>query len=76
LIIIKVLQPLDMRLKTFLENNYDNISQLIFVEMNYTWQLENLISAKLWLKNNRWDWKIENYRKYNLYPVWKEDIKK
>jgi hypothetical protein len=36
LIIIKVMQPFDMRLKSRLENNEKNIKSLTFVEMNYT----------------------------------------
>jgi pyruvate/2-oxoacid:ferredoxin oxidoreductase alpha subunit len=36
LIVIKVMQPFDMRLKTWLEDNKKNIKNLTFVEMNYT----------------------------------------
>jgi pyruvate/2-oxoacid:ferredoxin oxidoreductase alpha subunit len=36
LIIIKVLQPLDMRLKEFLDTHVKQIKKLIFVEMNYS----------------------------------------
>ncbi|MBU0627125.1 hypothetical protein KKH82_07030 [Patescibacteria group bacterium] len=34
LIVIKVFQPLDMRLKEFLDTNVKKIKKLIFVEMN------------------------------------------
>jgi len=74
LIVIKVLQPLDMRLKVFLDTNVKKIKKLIFVEMNYSWQLQELITNKCWLHDKKWNNKITNIRKYTLYPIFAEDI--
>jgi len=73
LIVIKVLQPLDMRLKDFIESK--DIKELIFVELNYSGQLEEIISSKLWLNCEKWKWKIKNIRKYNNLPLFIEDLK-
>ena len=75
LIVIKVLQPLDMRLKEFLDAHVKQIKKLIFVEMNYSWQLQALITNKCWLNDKKWNNKITNIRKYTLYPIFSEDIK-
>lgn len=74
LIVIKVLQPLDMRLKEFLDTHVKQIKKLIFVEMNYSWQLQELITNKCWLNDKKWNNKITNIRKYTLYPVFAEDL--
>ena len=74
LIVIKVLQPLDMRFKVFLDTNVKKIKKLIFVEMNYSWQLQELITNKCWLNDKKWNNKVTNIRKYTLYPVFTEDI--
>ena len=74
LIVIKVLQPLDMRLKEFLDAHVKQIKKLIFVEMNYSWQLQTLITNKCWLNDKKWNNKITNIRKYTLYPIFSEDI--
>ena len=73
LIIIKSFQPFDKRLKTFLDKNEKNIKSLIFIEMNYSWILEDLVRKECELYNNRND-KITHQRKYNLYPIFEEDI--
>lgn len=74
LIIIKVLQPLDMRLKEFLDTHVKQIKKLIFVEMNTTGQLQELITNKCWLNDKKWNNKVTNIRKYTLYPIFAEDI--
>ena len=74
LIVIKVLQPLDMRLKEFLDAHVKQIKKLIFVEMNYSWQLQELITNKCWLNDKKWNNKITHIRKYSLYPIFSEDI--
>lgn len=74
LIIIKVLQPLDMRLKEFLDAHTKQIKKLIFVEMNTSGQLQELITNKCWLHDKKWNNKITNIRKYTLYPIFAEDI--
>ncbi len=74
LIIIKCLQPLDMRLKEFLDVHVKQIKKLIFVEMNTSGQLQALITNKCWLNDKKWNNKITNIRKYTLYPIFAEDI--
>lgn len=74
LIVIKVLQPLDMRLKEFLDTKVKQIKKLVFVEMNYSWQLQELISNKCLLHDKKWNNKISHIRKYTSYPIFLEDI--
>jgi len=74
LIIIKVLQPLDMRLKEFLDVNAKRIKKLIFVEMNTSWQLQELITNKCLLNDKKRNNKVKYIRKYTLYPIFAEDI--
>jgi 2-oxoglutarate ferredoxin oxidoreductase subunit alpha len=74
LIIIKVMQPFDMRLKTRLDDNKKNIQSLIFVEMNYTWQVQELVTNICLLNTEDRNKKIKNIRKYDLYPIFQEDI--
>ena len=74
LIIVKVFQPLDMRLKEFLDANVKQIRKLVFVEMNYTGQLQNLITNKCLLHDKKWNNKISNIRKVTSYPIFGEEI--
>jgi len=74
LIVIKCLQPLDMRFKEFLDTHVKQIKKLIFVEMNTSGQLQELITNKCWLNDKKWNNKIMNIRKYTLYPIFAEDI--
>ena len=74
LIVVKVMQPLDMRLKEFLDANVKNIRKLIFVEMNTSGQLQELITNKCWLNDKKWNKKVMNVRKYTSYPIFNEDI--
>ena len=71
LIIVEVLQPLDLRLKEFIKEK--NVEEIIFVELNYSWQLEEIITSKLNL--NCENIKISHIRKYENYPLFIEDIK-
>jgi hypothetical protein len=63
-----------MRLKEFLDVHVKQIKKLIFVEMNYSWQFQELITNKCWLHDKKWNNKITNIRKYTLYPIFAEDI--
>jgi len=72
LIVVKVLQPLDIRLKDFF--NKKEIEKLIFVELNYSWQLEEYLTSKFDLNCEKWKWKVDRIRKYNNYPLFIEDI--
>ena len=74
LIIVKILQPLDPRLKIRFQDNQKNIQSLTFVEMNYTWQLQELITDQCWLNNPDRNKKIKHIRKYDLYPIFQEDL--
>ena len=69
LIIIKFLKPLDERI-------LDEIKwkeEIIFIESNYSGQLENYITKEFWLKYIAW-LKISNLRKYDLFPFYIEDF--
>ncbi len=74
LIVIKVFQPLDMRLKEFLDTHVKQIKKLVFVEMNYSGQLETLITNKCLLNDKKWNNKISHIRKVMSYPVFGEEI--
>jgi hypothetical protein len=74
LIVITVLQPLDPRLKIWLQENESKIEELTFVEMNHTWLLQKLISNECNLKSDSREKKLKNIRKIELYPIFKEDI--
>lgn len=75
LIVIKVFQPFDMRLKTFLEEHAKQIKKMIFVEMNFSGQMQELVSNKCLLNDKKRVKKISNIRKYTLYPIFLEEIK-
>ena len=74
LIVITVVQPIDIRLKKFFEDNFDSIEELIFVEMNYSWQMETYLRNQFGMITERWNKKIKNIRKYTLYPFFEEDF--
>ena len=69
LTIIHFLKPLDMRLLDELKGK----EEVIFVEYNYSGQLENYIVKELWLKFIT-GLKISHMRKYDLLPFYYEDF--
>jgi 2-oxoglutarate ferredoxin oxidoreductase subunit alpha len=69
LIIIKFLKPLDERLLEEIKN----LEEVIFVESNYSGQLENYISKEFGLKYIP-SLKISHLRKYDLFPFYIEDF--
>lgn len=69
LIIIKFLKPLDARLRKEIENK----EEIIFIENNYSGQLENYITKEFGLKYIP-NLKISNLRKYDLFPFYIEDF--
>lgn len=69
LIIIKFLKPLDARLRKEIEGK----EEIIFIESNYSGQLENYISKEFGLKYIQ-NLKISNMRKYDLFPFYIEDF--
>ena len=74
LIIIKVLQPFDARLATFLEEKNATIEKLIFVEMNPSGQMERLVTEQCKLADSKRNGKISHHRKYTLYPIFEEEL--
>lgn len=74
LIVITVFQPIDPRLKVFLEENNKQIQSLVFVEMNVSGQLQRLITEQCHLNKDIWKDKIKNIRKYDLYPIFQEIV--
>jgi 2-oxoglutarate/2-oxoacid ferredoxin oxidoreductase subunit alpha len=74
IIIIKVFQPFDQRLTTFLKENNNQIELLIFVEMNASGQLQRLLTEQCHLSHPMRENKIIHHRKYALYPIFGEEI--
>ena len=69
LLIIEILKPLDERMFEYFKNK----EEIIFVESNYSGQLENYVSKEFWLKYLP-NTKISHLRKYDLYPFYMEDF--
>ena len=69
LLIVKFLLPLDPRIRTEIEGK----DEIIFMENNYTGQLENHLVRSLELRNIE-GLTITNFRKYTLYPFYREDL--
>ena len=74
LIIMKVFQPFDMRLKTFLDEKCAKIKLLTFVEMNVSWQMQERVTNKCRLHDAKREGKVSHHRKYTLYPIYLEEI--
>ncbi|MDD3645802.1 MAG: 2-oxoacid:acceptor oxidoreductase family protein [Candidatus Gracilibacteria bacterium] len=70
LIIVKFLKPLDERLRDELVGK----DEVIFVESNYSGQLEKYLTNELGLKYVD-GLKISNLRKYDLFPFYIEDFR-
>ena len=73
LVVIKSLSPFDPRLKTFLDEHAKKIKSLIFVEMNQSGILEDLVRKECELYGG-WKSKISHQRKVTLYPIFEEEI--
>lgn len=69
LIIIHFLKPLDERLLDEIKGK----DEVVFVESNYSGQLENYVVKEFGLKYID-GLKIRNLRKYDLYPFYYEDF--
>ncbi len=69
LIIIKFLKPLDARLRAEIAR----LEEIIFVESNYSGQLEKYLTNEFGLKYINW-LKISNLRKYDLFPFYIQDF--
>lgn len=69
LIIVHFLSPIDERLR----EEIAKCEEIIFVESNYSGQLETLLTEKLGLKYIP-NLKISHLRKYNLFPFYIEDF--
>ena len=70
-IIMKVIKPLDNRLRDELMN----CEEIVFFEHNASGQLENYMTEKLKLDQIN-DLKITHVRKYDLFPFFYEDFEK
>ncbi|MFC2696182.1 MAG: 2-oxoacid:acceptor oxidoreductase family protein [Candidatus Absconditicoccaceae bacterium] len=73
LVVIKSLSPFDPRLKTFLDEYEKKIKRLIFVEMNQSGILEDLVRKECELYGE-WKSKISHQRKVTLYPIFQEEF--
>jgi len=69
LIIVKILKPIDERFVEEIKNK----EEIIFIESNFSGQLENYMTKELGLKFIKW-LKISNMRKYDLFPFYIEDL--
>ncbi len=69
MVVITFLKPLDERLYDVLKDK----QEIIFVENNYSGQLENYICGQFGLRFIPW-LKISNLRKYDLFPFYIEDF--
>lgn len=69
LIIMKVIKPIDERVLEHIKEK----EEIIFVEANYSGQLQNYMTKELGLKYIDW-LKINNLRKYDLFPFYIEDF--
>ncbi len=74
LISMHSLHPFDPRLKTFLHDNKDTIEQLIFVELNHSGQLQELVMKECELYSQDFKNKITHFRKTALYPIFEEEL--
>ncbi len=73
LIVIKSFFPFDPRVKVFLDEKKTKIKKLIFVEMNQSGQLEELVRKECELYGD-WKEKLAHQRKVTLYPIFQEEI--
>ena len=69
LMVVKFLLPLDPRIRSEIEGK----NEIIFMENNYSGQLENHLVRSLDLRNID-GLTITNFRKYTLYPFYREDM--
>jgi len=60
-------------LQEFLEDRKNEIESLIFVEMNHSGQLEDLVRKECELYGE-WKTIISHQRKVTLYPIFQEEI--
>lgn len=74
LIVITAIQPLDPRLKDFFVEKFNTGGEFIFVEQNYSWQLEHYVRNAFWFVTDERNTKIKNMRKYELYPFFEEEF--
>lgn len=65
-IVVQVIKPLDPRMKTELIE----CERLVFVENNYSGQFEHYVRKEFGLDGSN----IQSLRKYNNYPIYKEDV--
>ena len=69
LIIIKILKPINPEILEVIKN----LDEIIFVESNFSGQLESYITKEFGLKYQN-NLKISNFRKYDWFPFYYEEI--
>ena len=69
LIIIKILKPINPEILEVIKN----LEEIIFVESNFSGQLESYITKEFGLKYQI-NLKISNFRKYDWFPFYYEEI--
>ena len=69
LIIIKILKPINPEILEVIKN----LEEIIFVESNFSGQLESYITKEFGLKYQN-NLKISNFRKYDWFPFYYEEI--
>ncbi len=74
LIIVTVLQPINPQLSVFLQDRFEWIDKLVFVEQNYSGQFEKHIKVECGLMTPEREQKISHYRKYTLYPIFDDEL--
>ena len=77
IIIMKIIKPLDTRVMKHIEWK----KEIIFIENNFSWQLERYMTNELWLNflsagkiPGFGKLKISHLRKYDLFPFYIEDF--
>ena len=74
LIVMKVFQPFDQKLRKFFQEHANQIEKLLFIELNHDGSCEKYIRSECWLTTDEWDKKIDHLRKYSLYPLMIEEV--
>jgi 2-oxoglutarate ferredoxin oxidoreductase subunit alpha len=73
-IVIKTFHPFSAHLSGFFKDHQNQIKKLIFVEMNYNGLMEKLVISECGLIGPEREEKISHFRKYSLYPIFKEEV--
>lgn len=72
-IIIHLMQPKIPWLQQRFDNHISDIDHIYFLEMNYSWQFQDIIVHTYQLRDARSE-KISHLRKWTLYPFFEKDV--